>query len=288
MRNQHEQSSPDLVPIDPRGMASFLRASLPPALLEYLDMDSLTPQPGSFVDPDMRKRFTDLLYSVNLAGRRAFVYLLLDSQSSSDALTALFVSRFVSNILNDHVQKNPGTRVLPAVIPLVWHARAGGWNAATTLMRLYDLPSSRVAPGLLQALSRHLLGIEVITPPRELARRVQADMPAFGAHPVSVLMEFLMSSSELGLEELAEIINQSLGPDVHEAFMNSAEMIRKEGYDQGLEEGRRSVLLLLLEERFGAVPQAVEERVRAAGFEELDTWARALLRASTLDEVFAA
>jgi hypothetical protein len=184
----------------------------------------------------------------------------------------------------------PQTRCLslPAVIPLVWHSRAGGWNAATTLMRVYDLPSSRVAPGLHQALSQHLLDIELITPPRELARHVQDEMPAIGPNAVSLLMEFIMSSSDGGLEELGERVKQSLGPEVHEAFMNTAEMIRKEGYDQGLEEGRQSMLLMLLEERFGALPEAIEKRVRAAALDELDTWARAVLHASTLDDVFSA
>jgi hypothetical protein len=78
--------------------------------------------------------------------------------------------------------------------------------------------------------------------------------------------------------------------------MTTAEMIHKRGYDQGLEkgfdqgreEGSRSTLLRLLRARFGPLPAAAEERVRAATPEQLDGWACAVLRASTLDEIFAA
>ena len=86
--------------------------------------------------------------------------------------------------------------------------------------------------------------------------------------------------------------------------MTTAEMIRKEGFDQGHEkglekgfdqgrqkgfdQGRQSMLLLLLADRFGPLPAAIEERVRNAAPEQLDVWSRAVLRASTLDEVFSA
>ncbi|HXS19106.1 MAG TPA: Rpn family recombination-promoting nuclease/putative transposase [Polyangiaceae bacterium] len=64
---------------------------------------------------------------------------------------------------------------------------------------------------------------------------------------------------------------------------------REEGRAAGREEGREGmarVLLLLLEERFGQLPQMAMDRVNAACIEQLQVWARRAMSASDLDEVF--
>src|SRR5690606_9611281 len=140
IQNQHDKVFKGVFS-KPEHAADLLRTSLPQALLEHLDMASLRLSPGSFVDDTMRERFTDLLYRVTLAGREAFVYLLLEHKSTADALTAFFMARYVIDILSEHVKNHPRARVLPAVVPLVVHHGAGGWNAATRLMQLYNLPA---------------------------------------------------------------------------------------------------------------------------------------------------
>jgi hypothetical protein len=61
---------------------------------------------------------------------------------------------------------------------------------------------------------------------------------------------------------------------------------RQEGRQQGSIEGRRGMLSALLEERFGALPNPLRDRLADAGDEQLLAWSKALLRASTLGEVF--
>jgi predicted transposase YdaD len=50
--------------------------------------------------------------------------------------------------------------------------------------------------------------------------------------------------------------------------------------------GRAETLLRLMRRRYGAVPDAVIDRVHAAGIEDLDRWADAVLDAPSLDAVF--
>ena len=86
-------------------------------------------------------------------------------------------------------------------------------------------------------------------------------------------------------------------PDRWETLMGTVaeawiEQGRAEGIEKGLAEGRAEALerLLLrqLELRFGALPEAVRERVRGASAAELEAWAEAVLTAASLDEVLAA
>jgi Putative transposase, YhgA-like len=47
--------------------AGELQAILPPALSARIDFATLTLCPGNFVDPDLRQRYTDLLFSAEIA-----------------------------------------------------------------------------------------------------------------------------------------------------------------------------------------------------------------------------
>nr|MDT0665464.1 Rpn family recombination-promoting nuclease/putative transposase [Micromonospora sp. DSM 115978] len=76
----------------PSNAASQLRSVLPPALLARLDLVRLTPVPGTLVDESLRSRHTDLLFSVPLDGREAFVYTLIEHQSRSDPLMAFLLA----------------------------------------------------------------------------------------------------------------------------------------------------------------------------------------------------
>src|SRR5262245_22747576 len=68
----------------PANAASQLRAVLPGDLAARLDLDRLAPVPGSFVDDDLRRRHSDVLFTAPLDGRDAFVYVLVEHQSSDD------------------------------------------------------------------------------------------------------------------------------------------------------------------------------------------------------------
>lgn len=72
---------------DPAHAAAELRAVLPAALVERLDLDRLARVSASFVDASLRWRHSDLLFTVGLDGGEAFVYVLVEHQSGTDPLT---------------------------------------------------------------------------------------------------------------------------------------------------------------------------------------------------------
>ena len=65
---------------------------------------------------------------------------------------------------------------------------------------------------------------------------------------------------------------------------------RMEGLEQGLEQGRAegqaTLILMLLEQRFGPIPADVVDRVRSADTAELTAWSKSLLCARDLEGVF--
>ncbi len=89
--------------------------------------------------------------------------------------------------------------------------------------------------------------------------------------------------------------------------MTTADVLRAEGYAEGLAEvragrvaeaeaerlttaraqGRSALLLHLLMFRFGKLPDCVHDRVRDASFDDVHAWAERLMFATTLDDVLA-
>lgn len=308
----------------PEHAAALLRSSLPPTVLEHLDLGSLTLEPGSHVDGTLRERFTDLLFSARLSGREAYVYLLLEHKSTSEALTILYMARYVVDVLCEHVKNHAGT-TLPAVIPLLVHHGAGGWRAATKLHALYDVPSEAQ-----EAVGRYLLGLECVlddisrqsddrlrqrsmdalpTLALWLMRQAQSGADVMAELPRVVDLFHQVLGAESGVQALSAVVSymmriidgppevidifltEEVEPRAHEAYMTAADILQKEAYDKGLDagvEGWRSTLLLLLEERFGALPAGAKRRVDKARPGELEVWTQAILRAASLEELFGA
>ncbi|MET9212134.1 MULTISPECIES: RpnC/YadD family protein [Actinomycetes] len=86
-------------------------------------------------------------------------------------------------------------------------------------------------------------------------------------------------------QDLDPVIEQ-LGPRAKEAIMTTAERLRAEGEARGEARGRAEILVEQLIEKFGTVPAELSARVRTADLDRLRLWARRVLTADTLDEVF--
>jgi hypothetical protein len=108
-----------------------------------------------------------------------------------------------------------------------------------------------------------------------------------GLDDVLMLVRYILTVCDISFESLETVLLGALGQRVTEACMTGAERLRQEGLEQGLKQGRQSFLLMLLQTRFGALPDDVIERVNAADAEALDTWGRRVLTAGNLAEVLA-
>ncbi|MGW0182058.1 Rpn family recombination-promoting nuclease/putative transposase [Nocardia sp. NPDC003345] len=141
----------------PDNAASELRAVLPDTISARIDWPTLELQPGSFVSPELRNRYSDLLFRARLDGHPAYLYILTEHQSSSDRFMAFRMLEYMVAIWRQHLahnsrdNKRTGTAkaaTLPAIIPVVVHNTGHGrpWADPTELADLLDLdPAARAA-----------------------------------------------------------------------------------------------------------------------------------------------
>jgi predicted transposase YdaD len=303
----------------PENAASQLRAVLPPGLAARFDLGRLTPVPASFVDEALKWRYSDLLFTAPLDARDAYVYLLVEHQSSDDPLMAFRMLRYVTRIWDRHLRDHPRARQLPAVVPLVVHHGRGRWTSPVQLLDLIDLDpaATQAAQGYLprfefllddlssiggaQLLDRKLtpsalitlllLKIAVGNPhlPAELrpwAAQLRAilDQPGGGETFIAIL-SYIELVSETPASELRDLA-ASLGPDAEEAYVTTAEMLRAEGEARGRAEERAEALVEVLTVKFGPLPESVPKTVRAASIDQMRAWTARAVTAETLDQVF--
>jgi hypothetical protein len=85
-----------------------------------------------------------------------------------------------------------------------------------------------------------------------------------------------------------KVILDRLGrPEVSEIVMTAAEQLREEGHKEGHEQSQRENLLMLLNQRFGPLPEPALDRIRRAELAQLQRWFERGITAESLEAVFA-
>jgi len=309
----------------PEHATGIFRGILPGSLADAIAWQTMRLAPGSVIDPALADRHSDLLYEVELHGAPAFLYLLLEHQSTNDPDMPLrmliYMTRIWERFRKQHPVKDGVRAPLPPIIPaLVSHA-PGGWTAPRTFEELFD-PRPETFPDVAAFVPRFSMLVE------DLEHLSNDDIKALAlaAFPKLVLWalrdarsgpEFLRNFTQwaeamqeawrapYGVEALGQLLRyvelvcddlqleefraklRELGPEVEQAAMTIAEQMRREGHAQGRVEERIVVLTKLLSLKFGAIDAASGARIGAATPEQLDRYVERVLTAETLAAVFA-
>src|SRR5262245_56632449 len=125
--------------------AGELRRMLPEAIVERIDWSTLAHEPGSFVDEQLAQHHADLLFSAQMAGRTAYLYVLFEHQSTVDPLMPFRLLRYTVRIWDQLLGEAPGAKKVPVTIPQVLHHSETGWTASTAFEALYDIDEETLA-----------------------------------------------------------------------------------------------------------------------------------------------
>lgn len=159
----------------PEHAASLLRSALPAAVVAAIDWSSLRLAAGTSVDEGLRDRHADLLFTAQLAGAPALLYVLVEHKSADEPLAAFQLLRYVVRAFDRWLAERPGAAALPPIVPIVVHHGPKPWSSArrvADLVGLADVPEA-VAAALrpLQPDLRFVLDDLAATPETELAAR---------------------------------------------------------------------------------------------------------------------
>lgn len=141
----------------PEHAEGLIRFLLPSQLCDELDFNSLSLQNTSFVDQKLKNLHSDLLFSIDFRGHPAFVYILLEHQSSADAFIPLRMLAYQVRIWEKFIEEHPHSKKLPLILPLLVHHHPNDEPVCPDFEALYDLSPDVLAHVRDIAVRMHLM-----------------------------------------------------------------------------------------------------------------------------------
>jgi predicted transposase YdaD len=136
---------------------SLIAKHLPDEVVQHLKLDTLTPVDTSLIDHNLRRRFADRLFSVEVTDemvgrfsmRTKYVYvlILIDHKSTDDSRVLIQMLGYMVRIWENALANN---QPLVPILPWVLYNGVGPWRAARSLADLIPVPDSwkRYIPAL--------------------------------------------------------------------------------------------------------------------------------------------
>jgi Putative transposase, YhgA-like/Domain of unknown function (DUF4351) len=299
----------------PRMAASLLGDLLRESITGPLDLATLERVPDSFLSPRHAARQADLIWRLRRPDGRP-LYVLLEFQSEVQRFMPVRVLAYVALLQQELVDRRelaPGGLV-PEVLAVVIYNGGRRWRQPVEMSQL-------VAAGAKPGLNVPRLGFVLVDQGSYQLRRLAGLAGPVGAffllercrtvvqleRAVRLLVERLQEPDDGALRRdflvwLQTVLLPDRGfddyeipalPGLQELRDMLAERVQvwnrqliEKGRKEGRQEGEAGIVLRLLEHKFGPLDEATVERVRAARASQRRAWAKRLLSASTLEEVF--
>jgi predicted transposase/invertase (TIGR01784 family) len=297
---------------------AFFSAFLPPELVKRLDVSTLEARPDHLVDPRLGWCATDILYQTTLDQLPAYLYLLLEHQSSVDGWMPYRFLRRTDLIWAKTLAEEPGRKRLPVVVPIVLtHARESWW-APTELQDLvldpaempaclrdkvprqsyfvFDLTGMSdgqiVSMATTASLRLFLLILRNVRDPNlgGMLRTWHALLGQVMKEPsglrlMELLLTYLAKAVPTMTQETLMQVGEMAGMDPELVEGSLAWRWLEEGREEGREEGTRQAVLRLLAMRFAPLPAWAHDRVSEASSEQLNRWLDRIMSTESLEDL---
>ena len=103
----------------PETARDFLDIHLPAELRTLCDLNSLKLESESFIEADLRSRYSDVLWSLHTRNGDGYVYVVIEHQSSAEPHMAFRLLRYALAAMQRHL--DAGHKELPLVIPMLFY-----------------------------------------------------------------------------------------------------------------------------------------------------------------------
>lgn len=260
----------------PEHAAAELKCIFPSALVAAIDWNTLQPRPLRFVDAKLSSKYADVLFSVEMAGKEALIYILFEHKSVADRWTLLQLLEYKARIwrgyLEDNDNENKGTTHLPVILPVVLHHSENGWTCPKRFREYFD-----VSAEILDVMSPYMVDFGIllddiskvdgatlmarpITPegrlvlfalrfgrtPVEFMEQLPNLIPALltlrskphGGLVISAVIVYLKTVGKVREEDVRMALQQAVGESIAEEILFGAERRIEKAWHDGQLEGQ--------------------------------------------------
>ncbi|MCC8400275.1 MAG: Rpn family recombination-promoting nuclease/putative transposase [Rickettsia endosymbiont of Platyusa sonomae] len=116
----------------------FLEYYLPSNFKEQLDLSKIKVEKESYIEESLRRKYSDIVYAVSTKNKEsAFIYILLDHQSTSDYWMALRLWKYTLLLCERHKKNNDK---LPVIYPMIMYNGVEEYSAPRNIWELFTDP----------------------------------------------------------------------------------------------------------------------------------------------------
>lgn len=240
----------------------FFEKHLPADLLSITNLNKLELQPTSFIDDQRKESIADMLFKTDIQGHEAYLYILVDHQSTPDQLMPFRIFRYLYNIITKYLNEKKGKKI-PLIYPLVVYHGTQPWRYSTDINSLVDAPPELVEAYFLKPFNlidlNHIedtvlkekawSGVMELTLKYILARDMQPYLKDIidllkqversdGKEFAKIVLTYILDRGELGNKDIfLNSVETELSSELGETIMTIAEQLKAEGIEKGLERG---------------------------------------------------
>jgi predicted transposase/invertase (TIGR01784 family) len=232
----------------------FIKHYLPEKITKQIKLDTLKPSRDTLIDQELKKSYTDMLFTVNLQNdHQCWIYCLFEHKSQAEKYVGLQLLKCSIKIWERHRDEQEKLQV---VIPIVIYHGKQEWEISQSFIDLfhkptkdleqhvpnykyllYDLNKEEVRGDEKLKLFTQALKIaykrDIMNYAEDLLRLAQYVSDAFF---ITTLLYLINVNNELDIEKLVEV-DKKLKTEKGGVIMTTAERLIQEGIQKGIQEG---------------------------------------------------
>lgn len=238
----------------------FLEIHLPENIRKLCDFSTLTMESGSFIEPDLRSQYSDMLYSAQTIAGKGYIYCLLEHQSHPENLMPFRLMRYAVAAMHQHLEQ--GNKTLPVVIPLLFYQGKTSpypystdwfdcfadpelaksvYTQAFPLVDITAIPDEEIIKhrrvALMELVMKHIRARDML----EFSQEIACLLNQYVIQPelFKGLMYYIveLGNTSDAKQFLHQIAGKVKADDYREVVMTIAEQLRREGEKKGILKG---------------------------------------------------
>lgn len=229
----------------PETARDFLAIHLPAPLRELCNLNTLKLESGSFIETDLRARYSDVLWSLNTVAGDGYIYVVIEHQSTADAHMAFRLMRYALAAMQRHL--DAGHKALPLVIPMLfYHGTQSPYPFSLCWLDEFADPGTArrlyaAAFPLVELVQKHIRQRDLLGLVEHIAMLLVTGCA--NDSQLKALFNYLLRSGDaLRFHEFLQAAAERL-PQHKETLMTIADRLREEGHWQGVQQGKQQEAL---------------------------------------------
>ncbi|CAM4500636.1 MAG: ISNCY family transposase ISPlu22 [Legionella sp.] len=256
--------------MDKRVARDFLMSWLPGEICQSVDFEKLEIQPRSHINDVRKESAVDVLFKTEIEGHEAYIYLLLEHQSTPDQLMPFRMLKYICNIIDHHLKTHDtkNDKKIPLIYPLVIYHGKRKYPFSTNLGDLIDAPQALVEryflkpfqlidlgqiddeilkqhtwAGVMEFALKHIFARDIMPWLKKITESLHQLDQAGGRDFIAIVLQYLLERGELSDKDaFFKLIDTQISHEVGEKIMSLAEQLKAEGKNEGILEIAKRML----------------------------------------------